>query len=251
MQKILKLFCILVIFIAPFQTYAAPSNALDEEDFESYEVTEAPEVYDPLEPLNRKIYVFNDYFDIYFLEHIALFYRKGVPASARNSIRNFLINLSLPFSALNSFIQGKSDNGLATFSTFLINSTVGIGGIFNVSGEKGIRYKAEDFGQTLGHYGVGTGAYLVLPFLGPSSTRDLSGQLVDKSINPLEFNFLEIGGKQNLIDIRYRLALAALGGIDRRESLIEIIDDIRIDSFDPYATIRSAYFQKRLTDINN
>ena len=252
MQKILRNLLILAIFIAPISAFANSSyNYLHEEDFETYEDENSVEIYDPLEKFNRKIYTFNDYFDLYLLENVAVFYRKGIPENARSSIRNFLVNLSLPISATNSFLQGKYDNGFATISSFLINSTLGLGGIFNVSGEKGIRYKKEDFGQTLGYYGVTSGAYLVIPFLGPSSTRDFSGTFADKSVNPLEFNFLKVGGDENLIDVRYRLALAAATGIDKRESLIDILDDIRTDSFDPYATIRSAYLQKRFTDIKN
>lgn len=252
MQKLLRNLLIFAIFIAPISTFANTSfSPLGDEEFETYEDEHSVKIHDPLEKLNRRIYVFNDYFDRYFLEHVAVFYRKKIPKDARNSIRNFLTNLSLPISAVNSLLQGKVDNGLATFSNFLINSTVGIGGIFNVAGEKGIRYKTEDFGQTLGHYGVNSGAYLMLPFFGPSTTRDLGGLAVDKSVGPLDFNLLQVGGDKNLIPVEYRIGLATVAGIDERESLIEIIDDIRIDSFDPYATIRSAYLQKRFTDIKN
>jgi phospholipid-binding lipoprotein MlaA len=220
-----------------------------EDEFEEYERENTVEIYDPLEKVNRKIFVFNDYLDRYFIEHVAIFYRDSVPQKARSSIRNFLTNLSSPVSSLNSVLQGKIDNGLATFSSFLINSTVGIGGMFDVAGEKGILYKTEDFGQTLGHYGMNPGPYLVIPLLGPSSARDASGLVVDGSVNPTGFNLLSIGGSKNLIDGEYRLTLAALGGIDKRESLIDILASIRTESFDPYATIRSAYLQKRFTDI--
>lgn len=222
-----------------------------EEEFETYENADVKEIYDPYEKLNRKIYAFNDSFDRYLFEPISKAYRTGVPKPARNGIRNFLTNLSLPVSALNSFLQGKMDNGLATFSNFLINSTIGIGGLFNVAGEKEIRYKSEDFGQTLGSYGSGSGAYLVIPFLGPSSTRDFSGWLTDKAVNPLGLNAFNVGDKRNLMEIEYRIGLIVASGIDTRESLIDIIDDLRQDSFDPYATIRSAYLQKRSTDIQN
>lgn len=231
-----------------------PNQQVDDDwdtEFASYETENVKEIYDPLEKYNRKIFIFNDYFDRYFLEHIARFYHKEVPPLARHSIRNFLINLSLPISTFNSLLQGKADNSLATISTFLINSTIGILGLRDVAGERSIRYKLEDFGQTLGHYGVTSGAYLMLPFLGPSSSRDFTGLLTDKAINPIEFNVLEVGGRTNLIEANYRLALAAAAGIDTRESLLNIIDDIREDSFDPYATIRSAYSQKRLTDVKN
>ncbi|MBP7710521.1 MAG: VacJ family lipoprotein [Rickettsiales bacterium] len=252
MLKTLKNFFILAILVAPISAFANSNyGPLDESDFESYEDEKSVQIYDPFEKANRKIYVFNDYVDRYFLEHVAVFYRKGVPQTARHSIRNVLTNLSLPISAVNSLLQGKVDNGLATFSHFLINSTIGLGGIFNVAGEKNIRYKTEDFGQTLGHYGVGSGAYLMLPILGPSTLRDLSGYAADKSVGPLDFNVLEIGGTEDLVDPNYRLGLAAMSGIDKRESLINILDDIRTDSFDPYATIRSAFLQKRFTDIKN
>jgi phospholipid-binding lipoprotein MlaA len=220
----------------------------NEDEFETYETNES-EIYDPLEKYNRKIYAFNDTFDRYFFEYVAKTYRKSVPKSFRDTIRNFLTNLSLPISTFNSLLQGKTDNSLATFSNFLINSTIGIGGLFDVATKKGIRYNPEDFGQTLGHYGITSGAYLVLPVLGPSSTRDLGGLLVDKSVNPIEFNFLEVGGSENLVDVNYRLAIATASGVDKREGLIDIIDDIRRESFDPYATIRSAYLQKHTSDI--
>ena len=222
-----------------------------EDEFETYETADEKDIYDPYEKYNRKIYAFNDTFDRYFLEYVAKAYRDGVPQPARQTIRNFLTNLSLPISAMNSLLQGKVDNSLSTFSNFLINTTVGIGGLFDVATEKGIRYKSEDFGQTLGHYGKGPGAYLVIPFLGPSSTRDFTGWLADKSVNPLGFNLLQVGGKEGLIDSEYRIALLIASGIDLRESLIDIIDDLRIDSFDPYATIRSAYLQKRASEIKN
>ncbi len=223
----------------------------DEEEFETYESANISEIHDPYEKFNRKIYAFNDVFDRYFFEHVAKAYRRGVPQTARKSIHNFLNNLSLPLSAVNSLAQGKVDNCLATFSNFLINSTIGLAGLFDIAGEKGIFYKAEDFGQTLGHYGSGSGPYLVIPFLGPSSARDFSGWLTDKSIDPLGFNILEIGGREDLIEANYRIGISITSGIDKRESLIDIIDDIRKDSFDSYATIRSAYLQKRAAEIKN
>ena len=160
-----------------------------------------------------------------------------------------MLNLSLPISVVNSLLQGNVDNTLSTFSNFLINTTVGFGGLFDVAGDKGIKYRVEDFGQTLGHYRTGSGAYLVLPFLGPSSVRDLGGLIVDKSVNPFELNFLEVGGREDILSNNVRLGLAGAAAVDKRESLIDIIDSIKADSFDPYATYRSVYLQKRQTDI--
>ncbi len=223
----------------------------DEDDFEDYVSSNDNEVYDPLEKYNRKIFAFNDFLDRYFLEHVARAYRRDVPKPARQSLRNFLNNLSAPISSFNAFLQGDVDNGLATFSNFLINSTIGVAGFFNIAEEKGIRYHPEDFGQTLGHYGVGAGPYLVVPFIGPSSIRDFSGTITDQVVSPTSYNIFKIGGKTYLIGEDNLIAVTVAKSIDSRESLIDIIDDVKKDSFDYYATLRSAYTQKRNNDIKN
>lgn len=216
------------------------------EDFEELNDTENKNTNnDPFEKVNRKIFVFNENFDKYFFEHVARTYRLVLPKQARSSIRNFLNNISIPITVVNSIAQGKVDNSVAGISNFLINSTIGIFGIFDVADAHGIRYEKEDFGQTLGHYGVKSGIYLVIPFRGPSSTRDFSGWIVDNSISPTGFNYLRVGQKENYIANKYRIGLGVMSAVDSRESLLNVIDDIRKDSFDPYVTIRSAYFQNR------
>ena len=222
----------------------------DFDEFEDFSTTNHTVIKDPYEKINRKIYVFNDYFDRYFFEHVARFYRKGVPKRARKIISNFTRNLSLPVSAFNSFAQGKVNNGLATISNFIINSTIGVLGIFEIASEKGILYNREDFGQTLGHYNISSGSYLMLPFLGPSSTRDFSGFIVDNSISPTGFNLLEFGKNQNLVEAKYLIGITLASAVNQRESILETLDDVRKDSFDPYATIRSAYLQRRLNEVN-
>ena len=258
LKNFLKITLLLIIF--PFATLAKDAKTKDlaqyqtyesEEEFDDYKSENEFEIYDPFEKYNRKIYAFNDTLDRYFLEHVAKAYRVGFHPKIRSSIRNFLTNLTLPLSAANSLLQGKLDNGLATFSNFLINSTIGLGGIFDVAGNKGIKYKPEDFGQTLGHYGSGSGAYLMIPLLGPSSNRDFSGWIVDKSVDPIGFNALKIDQHDELLKNEYRFGIAGASAIDTREKLIDIIDGIREDSFDPYATIRSAYLQKRISEIKN
>ncbi len=224
------------------------SDLENDDEFETYEIGGEQEIRDPWEKMNRKIYNFNDTLDRYILEHVAKFYRKNVPRPARQSIRNFLNNASLPISALNSLLQGKVDNTLATFSNFLINTTIGLGGLFDVAGEKGILYNKEDFGQTLGRYGSDYGIYLVIPIAGPSSTRDFTGWITDKTIGTAAFNQVEIGDSEQ-VKLIYRISLTVFDGIDTRESLIDTIDDIRRESFDPYATVRSAYLQKRANEI--
>lgn len=226
-------------------------NTPNADDFEiqNYQSSTTVKIQDPYEKINRQIFAFNESFDRYFFEHVAKTYRKTVPNPARRMVRNFLSNLSLPISAVNSFAQGKIDNGLSTFSTFLINSTIGVGGLFNIAKSKGISYNFEDLGQTMGYYNIGQGSFIMLPVLGPSTSRDFVGFVADKAINPLNFNLAEIGGQRNLVDSNFLAAAGSLLAIDTRESLIDIIDDIRQDSFDPYATIRFAYLSKRAREI--
>jgi len=248
---------LLIIFVLSSLLFSAKSYAktsmdsFEDDEFEIYDSQNSITVHDPLEKFNRKIFGFNEFADRYFIEHVARIYRRSLPQDARTLVRNFLKNLSLPFSLINSIAQGKSDNSMATFSTFLINSTIGIGGLFDVAGHKSIRYTHEDFGQTLGFYGVGSGIYIVLPILGPSSGRDLTGATFEAALSPMGFNVLEAGGKDDYFNPYLVVGINTLGGIDKRESLLEVISDIRKESFDPYATIRSAYIQKRKADINN
>lgn len=254
MLRKLLIFSLLTFFTPSFNPGAfaqASTLATEEDEFDTYETAEPEKVNDPYEKMNRKIYTFNDALDRSVLEPVAKFYRKSTPEGARDAVHNFINNLSLPISALNSFAQGRVDNGLATLSNFLINTTVGLGGFFNVAGQKGIFYRPEDFGQTLGHFGTGPGPYLMLPFFGPSTTRDLGGFVTDRVVSPLGFNAFDVGGNREFIPLGTFVGLIVISGIDTRESLIDVIDDIRRDSFDPYATIRSAYLQKRINDIKN
>lgn len=203
------------------------------------------EIYDPLEKMNRKVFAFNEFLDINIIEPITRFYHNYTPKPVKKSIHNFVTNLSLPISAINSFAQGKVENGLATSSNFLINTTLGIGGLFDVAGNKNMRYELEDFGQTLGYYGVNNGPYLVIPLLGPSTSRDFGGYAFDRSVDPMGFNLLEVGGSEDAINFYFRTGDALLLNLDLREDLLDPIADARKDSFDLYATFRSVYIQQR------
>ena len=206
-------------------------------------------INDPLEKYNRKIFSFNEFIDINIFDPIAKSYRNTIPKPIRNSVGNVIKNLSLPFTCINSVLQGNAENATGSFSAFLINTTLGIGGIFDVAGTKKVEYRKEDFGKTFAKYGVGQGPYLMIPLLGPSTLRDFSGYLVEKTMDPLSFNKLQIGGKEDIIDPSYRISLSAISALNTRESLIDILDDARKDSFDLYATIRSAYLQRRNFEI--
>ncbi len=227
--------------------YCSTSNAQDEDDFSAFEeqmLGSTVKIYDPLEPLNRKIFTFNDYVDEYFLNYVVDSYRFIVPEFARKGVRNFFDNLYKPFSIINSFAQGKTDNGLASLSSFVINTTVGVFGFIDVAQDEEVFYNVETFGQTLGHYGIGTGPYLVLPLLGPSTLRGFSSDALQSALSPIGFDVLLIGDKVNVdIEDDTKIGLTALQAIDKKESISSIIEDIKKDSFDYYSTVRSYYLQ--------
>lgn len=199
------------------------------------------QVKDPLEPLNRLIFSFNMFLDRIFIKPVAKMYRFVVPEIGRKGVRNVLVNLTEPVTLVNSVLQGDAENSFSTFWRFSINSTIGIGGLFDVAKYGGLEHRAEDLGQTFGKYGAGSGYYLMLPLMGPSNTRDLVGTVGDSFMDP--YNYLVDG---------YGVAgRTVLTGLDSREQLIELIDDIQESSLDPYATFRSLYTQRRSDEIKN
>jgi len=227
-------------------------NDFEYEDFKDFDFDVKPkvEIYDPFEKVNRKIFVFNDKLDIYFLEPVATYYGKVVPGPIIRSVRNFFNNLSAPFSVANSLLQGDGNNAMASFSSFMINSTLGVVGLFDVAGNKKIEYDKEDLGQTFARYGSGPGPYLMLPFFGPSTLRDASGMAITESLSPLSLNITKIGN-DDLVSDKAVLGMSVISVIDKRESLLTIIRDLRANSFDFYATSRSAYMQNRESKIKH
>lgn len=202
---------------------------------------------DPLEPLNRVLFFVHEGLDTMFLRPIGEAYRLFVAPPVRTGVRNVLGNLRSPVILLNDLLQGEAERAGVTLQRFVINSTLGLGGVLDVAAERGLPGHAEDFGQTLAVWGVREGAYLFIPVLGPSSVRDLTGFGVDIASNP--FTWLVIKPEdlgQLATGVRLGLTVA-----DTRESLIEVIDAVRRESLDPYATLRSAYRQRRLNEITN
>jgi phospholipid-binding lipoprotein MlaA len=210
----------------------------------SYETEE--EIYDPFEKFNRKIYSFNNTLDKYALRPIAKGYR-WLPKPIRKTVRNFITNITTPLTMVNSLLQGDVQNTSVSFRRFVINTIAGVGGLFDVATPYGLRHRKEDFGQTLGAYGIEAGPYLMLPVLGPSNTRDFTGTVTDTFINPVWY----IEDPKILSDDEFRIGLAIVSGVDKRESLLEVVDDIERNSLDPYSAIRSAYTQRRDYEVNN
>lgn len=197
-------------------------------------------IYDPLEPLNRKIFWFNDTLDKMAFKPIAKGYRKAVPKWGRERVHSFLGNLNTPVEFFNSVIQGDVDQSFTSFWRFYMNTTFGVGGLFDIASLNGLYRRNEDFGQTLGHYKIGPGPYLVLPIFGPSSFRDAAGRFVDSAIDPF-----------NYADHEFVYTRIAVSAIDTREGLLELIDAIEEGSLDPYAAMRSSYLQNQESNIRN
>jgi len=199
-----------------------------------------PEIaYDPLEGLNRGIFAFNDVFDRFLLRPIAWVYGQVTPEPAKRSVRNFFRNLRSPVRLANDMLQLAPEDAGTTLARFLINTTVGVGGLFEVADGWGLKYKPADFGQTMHSYGVNGGPYLVVPFLGPTTMRDGTGLIVDTFFDPLSW----------VLDTQWNGAV--LGGrvVVTREQLIEPLDKLREGSLDYYAALRSAYYQDRATEL--
>jgi phospholipid-binding lipoprotein MlaA len=202
---------------------------------------------DPLEPLNRVLFFVHEGIDTLILRPIGEFYRIVVAPPVRAGVRNALGNLRTPVILLNDLLQGETERAGVTLQRFVINSTLGLGGVLDVAAERGLPAHTEDFGQTLAVWGVREGAYLFIPALGPSTVRDITGFGVDIASNPLTWLVIKP-------DDLGTLATGARTGLtvaDTRESLIEAIDAVRRESLDPYATLRSAYRQRRLQEITN
>jgi len=207
-------------------------------------LAEFRETNDPLEPMNRAVYVFNDGADTLLLRPAGEAYRVLVPPPIRTRVGNVLANLNEPLTLINDFLQGSPDRAEITLSRFLINSTFGLAGLFDVATDWGYPHHTEDFGQTLAVWGTGEGPYLMLPLLGPSNPRDLTGRVVDWFADP--WGYVVKGGGRDALTAR-----TAIETVDTREKLIEPIDTIRREALDPYATVRSLYRQRRNAEIAN
>lgn len=195
---------------------------------------------DPLESWNRKVYGFNETVDRYTLRPVAKAYKGYTPSLVQRGVGNFFDNLRYPITVVNSYLQGKLVDGTSDLARFLVNSTIGVAGLFDVATPMGLEKHDEDFGQTLGVWGVGQGIYIVLPLLGPSTGRDLVGQGADEFLDPL--NLIE--------DDDVRLALWVLYLTDRRAGVLAYERLVR-DSFDPYLFVRTAYLENRLKKVHD
>ncbi len=187
---------------------------------------------DPWEGLNRKIHKFNDTADRWVLKPIAVGYTKVIPRPVRRGVSNFFSNLTYPTVVLNQFLQGKWREGFADAGRFVVNTTLGIGGLFDPASRAGLAQHEEDFGQTFARWGMGSGPYLVVPFMGPATIRDGGGRILDATLYAPRYSD----------DVALRNSLTGLYFLDARASLLDVED---LMSGDRYAFMRDAYLQRR------
>lgn len=220
---------------------ATPPPATDPEALAEFRANN-----DPLEPMNRAMYQVDLAIDTLVTRPAAEAYGIFVPEPVRDRVRNVLDNLRLPVTFANDVLQTQPRRAGDTLARFVINSTFGLLGVFDVATDWGYPGHHADFGQTLGRWGMEEGHYLYVPVLGPSNARDLAGFGVDMAIDP----WGKIGQSNDDWVNAFRVARPTLSYLDTREGLIPVLDDIRKNSLDPYATLRSAYRQRRNALIN-
>lgn len=226
----------------------------DDEDLEFQDLfpgdgLEIEEDYDPLEIPNRFMFAFNEALDVMILRPAAATYRFLMPQLVQDSVRNFVRNLRAPVDFANHLFQGKDEQAADVLARFGINTILGVGGLFDVADHGfDLKYHEEDFGQTLGFYGMEPGPYLVLPLFGPSSLRDAFGRGIDSVLDPWSYvlNFYDVENDREIL-----LGRQGAFGVDLRARNIETLEDLKRDSVDFYARLRSLYLQKRKADIND
>lgn len=202
---------------------------------------------DPWERVNRGTHRFNNAVDRAVFKPVATAYRDYLPQVVRTGVSNVLDNLEQPSVIVNQFLQGKLFTGLQDTGRFLLNSTFGVAGVFDPATRAGLDKNNEDFGQTLGRWGLSSGPYLVIPFLGPSTARDAPARYVDSfsQVDDLfgrEIEFLE--------EDAFEYGRIALSAVDTRAELLTL-DRMRERAFDEYAFVRDAWLQRREYNVRD
>jgi len=197
-------------------------------------------IYDPWEPFNRRVHRFNVVVDDAIARPLATAYTNVVPRFARTGVSNFFSNLRSPVTVVNQLLQGRPDDAWDTLGRFLMNSTLGIGGLFDPASKAMVANRKEDFGQTLGAWGWRRSRYVELPFFGPRTVRDVFGLAGDIPLSPI----------RQIEEDKVRIGLQGLQLVDARSQLLAA-DDIRSSAVDEYALVRDAWLQRRTYQIEN
>jgi len=223
------------------------NDELEEDDEFSDEFeTSDKEVYDPLEEYNRWMTSVNDKFFVYIYNPISEGYAYVLPKPARVGVSNAFDNLKFPLRFANNLLQFKFDSSMKELGRFMINSTVGLLGFVDVAKMGGVEPQEEDFGQTLGYYGVGPGFHVVLPFFGPSNLRDTIGLSVDTFSSPLSNGSIAYQLPENF---EQALGVSTLYYINKNSLHLGEYENLKKDALDTYTFFRDSYEQKRIKDI--
>jgi phospholipid-binding lipoprotein MlaA len=195
---------------------------------------------DPLEPLNRQVYEFNEAVDTALLKPLATTYRDVAPQLLQRGVRNFFDNIQDAWSFANNALQLKGSAAVDSIARFGVNTLLGLGGLIDVASEMNIERRTRDFGHTLGFWGVTSGPYVVLPLLGPSTLRDAVARTVD----------LKGDIVSNIKDVPTRNSLTAIGALDQRTKLLSSSTMLEEAALDKYTFTRDAYLQHRESAIS-
>ncbi|MBS1237993.1 MAG: VacJ family lipoprotein [Deltaproteobacteria bacterium] len=224
--------------LASSQTSSLKEENIEEEEGETAE-SSVEAVPDPLEPVNRAFFEFNDKLYFWVLKPVATGYKTVVPEEARVCVRNFFRNLAFPVRFVNNLLQGKFFGAFEETCGFLVNSTVGLGGLADIAAAVDLKRHEEDLGQTLAVYGSGPAFYINWPFFGPSTLRDTIGTAGDTFLDPLTY----------LGDYWYAPGARGLNVVNETSLKIGDYESLKKAALDPYVALRDAYYQNRLSKI--
>ncbi|MCH2169341.1 VacJ family lipoprotein [Myxococcota bacterium] len=219
--------------------YAEFDDSLFDEEFELDADNDAD--VDPFERTNRLLFGFNQGVDTFFWRPLTSVYRTAVPRPVRRGLFRALENLRAPVVLVNQLLQGRTRDAGETLGSFVLNSTAGIGGLFDAAEEVGWDPGDEDFGQTLARAGVKPGPYIVVPLFGPNTVRDGVGSLIDIAFDPATYLLGPIQG----------LFISAPKGFAKKDHTADSLDELERSSVDFYAVLRSAYLQNRAAQVND
>jgi phospholipid-binding lipoprotein MlaA len=194
---------------------------------------------DPYEKFNRSMFAFNDAVDTHALKPAATAYKAVLPSFVQTGVNNFFGNLADVWSSANNLMQGKGERGLSDITRVVINSTFGLGGLIDFASDAGLAKHTEDFGQTLGYWGVPSGPYIMLPILGPSTLRDTAGVPLDIAADPWGYG----------ISSRARNIGVAVRVVDQRAVLLDATNLMEEAALDRYEFIRDGYLQQRKSKV--
>ncbi len=206
--------------------------------------TDTGDIDDPLEPVNRVLFFVHDGLDTMFLRPVAVAYTTFMPKPLRKGVSNFMSNVATPVTLSNDLLQGEWERAGVTTKRFVVNSTIGLGGLLDVAATQGLPKHTEDFGQTLAVHGVGSGPYIFIPVLGPSTPRHLVGRAVDLLTDPWTYILYN---EDRLV----RTAPTAIVAVPLRGESDKALNSIKETSGDYYSSVKNLYYQSRRSQINN